>query len=174
MHWMQHKKPQLSANYHFWKNQEKPTQNGQKWAKWSKMTILSWFFLIFSEMVLLRELRFFALHSVYQNPSFELSKSTFWQFFRFFILRGDPYDFGVVKSYPEWKKWLKKIPKKKIWKIRPRGTGKWVVEVSSSQVVLSGTLYSTGEEPLCLAHMSSSSSSLETHSSVGWPVLGEG
>ena len=26
---------------------------------------------------------------------------------------GDPYDFGVVKSYPEWKKWLKKIPKKK-------------------------------------------------------------
>ena len=27
---------------------------------------------------------------------------------------GDPYDFGVVKSYPEWKKWLKKIPQKNL------------------------------------------------------------
>ena len=33
------------------------------------------FFLIFSESVLYRELRFFALHSVHQDASFELSKS---------------------------------------------------------------------------------------------------
>jgi hypothetical protein len=65
-------------------------QNGKK------MTNLSRFFLIFSETVLCRELRFFALHSVHQNPSFELSKSTFGQFF---TLRGDPFDLGGGKSY---------------------------------------------------------------------------
>ena len=63
-------------------------------------------------MVLCRELRFFVLHSAHQNPSFELSKSTFWQFFRFFTLIEDPYEFGVVKSYTDWIKWLKKFPKK--------------------------------------------------------------
>ena len=39
-----------------------------------------------------------------------------------------------------WKKWFEKIPKK-IWKIGPNWTGNWVAEVSTSQVVLSGSLY---------------------------------
>ena len=39
-----------------------------------------WFFLIFSETVLCKELKFFALHSVNQDTSFELSKSTIGQF----------------------------------------------------------------------------------------------
>ena len=67
-------------------------------------------------MVLCRELRLFVLDSVHQTPSFELSRSTFGQFFRFFILRGDPYDFGVVKSYTEWKKWSEKRRRKKLTK----------------------------------------------------------
>ena len=55
----------------------------------------------------------------------------------------DPYDFGVVKSNSEWKKWFKKKLQKKIGKIGPNGTGKWVEEVLISQVVLSGTLQCT-------------------------------
>ena len=39
-----------------------------------------WFFLIFTETVLRKELKFFALHSVNQDASFELSKSTIGQF----------------------------------------------------------------------------------------------
>ena len=50
------------------------------------------FFLIFSETILGKELRFFALQSVHQDASFELSKPTIEQFFRFFTQRGDPYD----------------------------------------------------------------------------------
>ena len=46
------------------------------------------FFLIFSETVLCRELRFFALHSVYQDASFELSKSIFLTILPFFIIMG--------------------------------------------------------------------------------------
>ena len=38
------KKTQHCAKYHFWKNQEKPAQNGKKWFK---MSIMSRFFLIF-------------------------------------------------------------------------------------------------------------------------------
>ena len=41
------------------------------------------FFLIFSEMVLCRELGFFAVHSLHQNASYELSKSTIWHLVRF-------------------------------------------------------------------------------------------
>ena len=50
-------------------------------------------------MVLCRKLWFFALDSVHQNPSFELSKSTIRQFFIFFTIRGDPCDLGGVKFY---------------------------------------------------------------------------
>ena len=35
-----------------------------------------------------------------QDASFELSKSTIGQFFRFFTQRGDPYDLGGVQMYP--------------------------------------------------------------------------
>ena len=53
----------------------------------------------FSEAVLCREMRFFALKSVDKNRSFELSKSTIQQFFRFFAIRGHPCDLGGVKFY---------------------------------------------------------------------------
>jgi len=83
----------------FLKKSRKPGQNCLKWSKWAKITVFGRFFLFFSEMVLCRELRFFALHSVHQNPSFELSKSTIRQFFIFFTLRGDPFDLGGLKFY---------------------------------------------------------------------------
>ena len=57
------------------------------------------YFFFNSELVRCRELRFFALDSVHQTSSFELSKSKLKKLFKFFIQRGDPYDFGVVKSY---------------------------------------------------------------------------
>ena len=41
------------------------------------------FFLIFSETVLRKEMGIFALHSVQQDASFELSKTTFGNFFIF-------------------------------------------------------------------------------------------
>ena len=53
---------------------------------------------------------------------------------------------GWSKVTRSGKNGRKKFPKKKIWKIRPNGTGKWVVEVLTSQVVLSGTLYCLGDK----------------------------
>ena len=58
---------------------KKSRKTAKKWS-FLKNGHFGRFFLIFSEMGLCRELRFFALHSVHQNPSFELSKSTFQQF----------------------------------------------------------------------------------------------
>ena len=49
------------------------------------------------------------LLSVHQNHSFELSKSTIQQFFRFFTLRGYPFDLGGVKFYLHYLKWRKLI-----------------------------------------------------------------
>ena len=46
------------------------------------------YYLIFAETILCKELGFFVLHSVHQDASFELSKTAFGQFFRFFIIRG--------------------------------------------------------------------------------------
>ena len=53
--------------------------------------------LIFSESVLGKELGFFALHSVHQDASFELSKMAFSQFFKMFNIRVDPSDLGGSK-----------------------------------------------------------------------------
>ena len=36
----------------------------------------------------------FALHSVHQDPYFEVPKSMIGHFFRFFNIRGDPFDLG--------------------------------------------------------------------------------
>ena len=47
--------------------------------------------------VVCKELGFFVSHSVPQDASFELSKTSFGQFFIFFIIRGDPSDLGGVK-----------------------------------------------------------------------------
>ena len=66
---------------------KKTGQNGKKRSKCSKMIVLP-FFLVFLGMVLFRELRFFVLHSVHQNASFEQSKSTIQQFSIFSPLGG--------------------------------------------------------------------------------------
>ena len=76
------KSRKTSKKWHFWKNRH----------FWQ-------FFLILSGMVHCRELGSFALHSVHQDASFELSKLRFKQFFKIFIIRGDPCDFGWVKVY---------------------------------------------------------------------------
>ena len=55
------------------------------------------------------ELWLFALRSMHQDASFELSKTVFEIFFIFFIIRGDPCDLGGSKSYPTWKKRSKKF-----------------------------------------------------------------
>ena len=54
--------------------------------------------MIFSETILFKELGFFALRSVHQDASLELSKTAFRQFFGFFVTRA-PYDFGWLKVY---------------------------------------------------------------------------
>ena len=94
MHWKQCKKPQLSARYHFWKKKQ---ENLAKAVIFDHFDKFGRFFLIFSKTVLCRELRFFALLSVHQNLSFDISKSTIWQLLWFFALRGDPW--GVLISH---------------------------------------------------------------------------
>ena len=89
----------------FLKKSRKTARNWPFWTKNAFLTIFMQFFLIFSRTVLCRGLVFFALRSVSQNASFELSKTTFEIFFKYFTIR------GVL----EQKKRLKKILKK-IWK----------------------------------------------------------
>ena len=63
--------------------------------------------MIFSETVLSKELGSFALCSVHQNASFELSKKAFGQFFNIFTIRGDPSDLGRVQISGKEKTGLK-------------------------------------------------------------------
>ena len=51
---------------------------------------------------------FFALYSVHQDASFDLSNKAFGQFFIFFITRRDPFDLGWVKKLPGMEKRSKK------------------------------------------------------------------
>ena len=81
---MQSKKTPALCKVPFLKKSRKTGQNCNFW----KDSNFWQFFWIFPETVVCRDLRFFALHSVHQNPSFELSKSTIQQFFWFFTLRG--------------------------------------------------------------------------------------
>ena len=77
----------------FLKNQEKLAKIAifekivvfEKLVIFEKMVILGSFLGLFPKMVLCRELRFIVWHSVHQTPSFEVSKPTIRQFFRFFI-----------------------------------------------------------------------------------------
>ena len=143
MHWIQRKKLQLCAKYHFWKNQEIPAHNAHFKPFWPILTILSNFFFISSKMLMWTELGFFfTLYLLHQNPSFELSKLTFRQVFWLFTLRGDPYDFGVVKSYPE-KKVKKNFKKQKNLKDWIKWNRKMGGKVPRSKVLISRTLYCT-------------------------------
>ena len=62
---------------------------------------------------------FFACCSVHQDASFEVSKTVFWQFFRFFTMRGDPWDLGRPKNWQH----TQKLQKKK--KIRMDQESRW-------------------------------------------------
>ena len=73
------------------------------------------------------------LRSVHQDNYFEISKTVFGQFFILFIIKG-------VEGA---KKFLKQILYQ-----GQNGTRKWVVEVLSSYVVLSWTLYCASVHPL--------------------------
>ena len=42
------------------------------------------------------------MYSVHQDASFELSRTAFGQFFRFFIIRGDPSDLGGAQTSLSW------------------------------------------------------------------------
>ena len=82
--------------------------------------------------------------------AFSASRRSFWAIkinnrtiFPIFHHKGGPFWFrGGQKLHNVEKMVEKKFWKKKIWKVGPNGTRKWVVEVSSSHVVLSGALYS--------------------------------
>ena len=50
------------------------------------MVIFKGIFLILWATILYKELGFFALRSVHQDASFELSKTAFWEFFQFFTI----------------------------------------------------------------------------------------
>ena len=60
----------------FLKNTQKIGQNGNFWAILIVLDNFGQLFMIFSETILCRGLMLFALHSMHQTPSFELSKST--------------------------------------------------------------------------------------------------
>ena len=57
--------------------------------------------LIFSRTVHRNEFWFFALQSVHQDASFELSNSTIRWFSIFTLVRGDPFDLGGVWALPQ-------------------------------------------------------------------------
>ena len=83
---------------------------GVFWLNWIYLEVIP----IFSVFVLCKELGSFALHSVHQDASFELSKTAFGQRFKIFTIRGDPSDLGGVKISDKEKTGLK------IKKKRPR------------------------------------------------------
>ena len=76
-------------------------------------------FLIFSEMGLCRELRFFALWSVHQNASFKLSNSPvawfsfeiFKKYFLFYHIKLHLKTPGHQVNPQFWDKWVKKVPR---------------------------------------------------------------
>ena len=67
------------------------------WAVLVKIGIFWGFSWFFQKPRFVWSWGFFVLHSVPQDASFELSKKGFRQFFRFFIIRGDPFDLGGFK-----------------------------------------------------------------------------
>ena len=89
------KKPQVFAKYSYWQIQEKL----QKCQFPQKMHLFGTFlvFLDFLSIGTWQRRAFFVLRSVPQGISFELSKSSFGKKFKFFTIRGDPFDLVGVK-----------------------------------------------------------------------------
>ena len=85
--------------------------------------------MIFSETVIFKELGSFALRSVHQNASFELSKTAFRPFFKIFTIGGDPFDLGGVNISGK-EKTGPKIKKKNFFGTSmTKLTQKWMEEV---------------------------------------------
>ena len=100
-------------------------------------------FLFFSESVLCKELRSFALHFVHQDASFELSKTAFGQIFKISTIRRDTSDLGGVKISGK-EKTGSKIKKKNCFGISmTKLTQKWVVEVWLTSLGCMAVLYCT-------------------------------
>ena len=100
-----------------------------------KMANFRQFFLIFSRTVFCKGLRFF-LRCVQCPKTLNLSyQKQHSEKIKFFTIRGVPYG----QKLPGVEKKVKQISKKKIIRVK-NGTRKWVVEVVSSQVVLSDTV----------------------------------
>ena len=88
--------------YHSSINLEKPLKKWhflKNWHFWQ-------FFIIYSGTVHGKELRSFALYSVHQDASFELSKTVFGEI-QFFTIRGDPCDLVRPKNWWHPQKWPK-------------------------------------------------------------------
>ena len=130
MRWIQRKNPALYIVCFL----KKPTR------KTSKMEFFAGFSFFSSKTIPCKELGFFALHSVHQDASFELSNTTFEQFFRFFVIRGGQ------KVTRHWKKDQNKNSEKIIQIRMKNGTRKLVVEVMSSDLV--SFLYKMGHSTL--------------------------
>ena len=129
---MQRKKHQLSAKCHFFLKIKKTVLKMVKiFQKDQKLPFGDNIFFFSSEIVLCRELRCFALHSVHQNPSFKLSKLTFRQFFQFVILIGDPYEFWVVKKFTEFE-----VPKKNL-----KHLTKWIRNMGGRSFIITSCAF---------------------------------
>ena len=95
--------------------------------------------MVFSRTVLCRGLRFLRCVQCPKMLNLSYQKQHSETFLYFFILGGSL----TVKNYPEYKKRFENFSNQK-FQIRARiGTRKLVVEVVSSQVVLSDTVYRT-------------------------------
>ena len=78
------------------KNQPKPS----KMVKKVKNYHFGWFFMIFFGNATLQRAEVFCVEFSASRRFFRAIKNSFfWQFFRFFIIRGDPCDLGGVKIY---------------------------------------------------------------------------
>ena len=110
-----------------WKNLQNdliPTKNTNNGNFWS---------FFFKEIVLFKELGCFALRSVHQNASFEVSKTAFGQFFKIFTIRSKVKTSGKEKTGS-------KIKKKNYFGISMTIIAqKWVVEVGWKNFGLYGS-----------------------------------
>ena len=109
----------------------KNTKNGKFWR----------FFLTFSVTIILKEMGSFALRSVHQNGSFELSNTAFGQSLKLFAIRGDPSDLGGVKNSGKEKMGSKITTKNCFGIIMTKLTHKWVVEVWWTSLGCMAVLY---------------------------------
>ena len=81
MHWTQRKKPKLLPISGFWKKKKRCSKKYHFWPKQQQILIV---FFLLQEPYFVKSWVFFALCSVHQNTSFELSQTVFWTIFQIF------------------------------------------------------------------------------------------